>query len=94
MFEDKSPGGAEEDQRVLWEDNKEAHEVMVAQREEMKQREEKERMEMLEALMGGYQVEELQELAVSAAVKNVGNASRVSFRFGACALEFVEDRVC
>jgi len=24
----------------------------------------------------------------------VGNASRASFRFGACALEFVEDRVC
>jgi len=27
-------------------------------------------------------------------VEIVGNASRASFRFGACALEFVEDRVC
>ena len=43
--------------------------MMEAQREEMKQREEKERMEMLEALMGGYQVEELLESAVKAALK-------------------------
>jgi len=63
MFEDESPGGLEEDQRALREDNKEAHEVMAAQREEMRQREKKERMEMLEALMGGYQVEDLLESA-------------------------------
>ena len=39
---------------------------MAAQREEMRQREKKERMEMLEALMGGYQVEDLLESAVKA----------------------------
>jgi len=36
MFEDESPGpvgGSEEDQRALREDNRESHEVMVAQRE-------------------------------------------------------------
>jgi len=64
MFEDESPGELGEDHRALREDNKEAHEVMAAQREEMRQREKKERMEMLEALMGGYQVEDLLESAV------------------------------
>jgi len=72
MFETESPdptGVSAEDQRALSEDNREEHEVMVAQKEEMKQREEKERMEMLEALMGGYQVEEMLESAVKAAVR-------------------------
>jgi len=64
MFEDESPGGSKEDHRALREDNKEAHEVMDAQREEMRKREKKERMEMLQALIGSYQVEELLESAV------------------------------
>ena len=41
--EDESPGpvgGSEENQRALREDNRESHEVVVAQREEMKRREE------------------------------------------------------
>jgi len=77
MFEDESPGGLEEDQRALREDNKEAHEVMAAQREEMRQREKKERMEMLEALMGGYQVEDLLESAVKAvAERKAGGRER------------------
>jgi len=66
IFADESPQGLEEEQRALREDNKEAHEVMATQREEIRQREKKKRMEMLEALMGGYQVEDLLESAVKA----------------------------
>ena len=54
------------------EESRESYEVMAAQREEMKLREEKERKEMLEALMGGYQVEELLETAVKEAIKKKG----------------------
>jgi len=77
MFENESPGGLEEDQRALREDNKEAHEVMATQREEMRQREKKERMEILEVLMGGYQVEDLLESAVKAvAERKAGGRKR------------------
>jgi len=79
MFEDESSGELGEDQRALREGNKEAHEVMAAQREEIRQREKKERMEMLEALMGGYQVEDLLESAVKAVVeRKAGGRKRKS----------------
>jgi len=78
MFEDENPGGSEEDQRELREDNREAHEVMAPQREEVRKREKKERMEMLEALMGGYQVEEPLESAVKAVGERKAGGKRKS----------------
>lgn len=62
--ESPDPGlGTEEDREIMRQEAREGAEVAAAQREEERKQKEKEEGEMLRALMGDYQVEELMAAA-------------------------------